>query len=115
MLTMLRSKTKLSQENRHLGVDREMTLMHLIAENGQPLGSVNWFANTHLNLPNNFYKLCSDNKGFAASYLEDSFKRQPKLCCCLCTRSCGDVSTRVKYNKNFLHSGVNGRVIFLMI
>ena len=93
-------KTKLSQENRHLGVDREMTLMHLIAENGQPLGSVNWFAVHTSNLPNNFYKLCSDNKGFAASYLEDSFKKDnPNYVAAFAQGACGDVSARVKYNK----------------
>jgi len=58
--------SKQTMENRHLAVDREMTLLHFISETGQPLGSINWFAVHTSNLPNNYYKLCSDNKGFAA-------------------------------------------------
>ncbi|HNF50830.1 MAG TPA: neutral/alkaline non-lysosomal ceramidase N-terminal domain-containing protein [Chitinophagales bacterium] len=93
--------TKLTQENRHLAVDREMTLLHFISEHGQALGSVNWFAVHTSNLPNNYYKLCSDNKGFAASYLEDSMKKENKnYVAAFAQGACGDVSARVKYNNN---------------
>ncbi len=92
--------TKLTQETRHLAVDREMTLMHLISETGQPLGSINWFAVHTSNLPNNYYKLCSDNKGYAASYLEESFhKENLHYVAAFAQGACGDVSARVKYNR----------------
>lgn len=92
--------TKLSYETRHLGVDREMTLLHFIAENGQPLGSINWFAVHTSNLPNNFYKICADNKGFAATYLEENFKKEnSNYIAAFAQGACGDVSARVKYNK----------------
>lgn len=90
---------KYTHENRHLAVDREMTLLHIIAENGQPLGSINWFAVHTTNLPNNYYKLCSDNKGFASSYMEESFKNEnTHYVAAFAQGACGDVSARVKYN-----------------
>jgi neutral ceramidase len=92
--------TKLTQETRHLAVDREMTLMHIISETGQPLGSINWFAVHTSNLPNNFLKLCSDNKGYASSYLEESFhKENLHYVAAFAQGACGDVSARVKYNR----------------
>ncbi len=90
---------KLSHENRHLGVDREMTLLHFISETGQALGSINWFAVHTSNLPNNFFRLCSDNKGFAASYLEESMQTENQhYIAAFAQGACGDVSARVKYN-----------------
>lgn len=90
---------KLTQENRHLGVDREMTLLHFLSEVGQPLGSINWFAVHTSNLPNNYTKLCSDNKGFAATYLEEKMQTENKnYVAAFAQGACGDVSARVKYN-----------------
>ncbi|MBP6660694.1 MAG: neutral/alkaline non-lysosomal ceramidase N-terminal domain-containing protein [Chitinophagales bacterium] len=91
---------KITHENRHLAVDRSMTLLHFISENGQAIGSINWFAVHTSNLPNNFYKLCSDNKGFAATFLEDAFKdKSENYVAAFAQGACGDVSARVKYNK----------------
>ena len=90
---------KLTQETRHLAVDREMTLMHIISKNGQPLGSINWFAVHTSNLPNSYYKLCSDNKGFAATYLEEDMQKENQhYIGAFAQGACGDVSARVKYN-----------------
>lgn len=90
---------KLTHETRNLAVDREMTLMHIISESGQPLGSINWFAVHTSNLPNNFFKLCSDNKGFGATYLEENLQKEnPKYVAAFAQGACGDVSARVKYN-----------------
>ncbi|MDB5228744.1 MAG: hypothetical protein JWN78_2937 [Bacteroidota bacterium] len=90
---------KYSHETRHLAVDREMTLLHFISESGEPMGSINWFAVHTSNLPNTFFKLCSDNKGFAATYLEESFtKDNPSYVAAFAQGACGDVSARVKYN-----------------
>lgn len=91
---------KYNYETRHLAVDREMTLMHFISESGQPIGSVNWFAVHTSNLPNNYYKLCSDNKGFAATYMEEHFQKENKnYIAAFAQGACGDVSARVNYNK----------------
>ena len=90
---------KLTYEDRNLAVDREMTLLHFIAESGQPLGSINWFAVHTSNLPNNFYKLCSDNKGYAATYLEEKMHEENNnYVAAFAQGACGDVSARVKYN-----------------
>ncbi len=90
---------KQTYETRHLAVDREMTLLHFIAETGQPLGSINWFAVHTSNLPNNYLKLCSDNKGFASTYLEDDFKEENQhYVAAFAQGACGDVSARVNYN-----------------
>lgn len=91
--------SKLSFENRHLAVDREMTLLNIIAEDGKPLGSINWFAVHTSNLPNNYYKLNADNKGYAATYLEEDFQKENKnYIAAFAQGACGDVSARVKYN-----------------
>ena len=90
---------KFTHDTRNLAVDREMTLMHIISESGQPLGSINWFAVHTSSLPNNYNKLCSDNKGFASTYLEDSFQKEnPNYIAAFAQGACGDVSARVKYN-----------------
>lgn len=91
--------TKYSFANRHLAVDREMTLLHFINAQGDAIGSINWFAVHTTNLPNNYLKLCSDNKGFAADYLEkDLRQKNQKYVGAFAQGACGDVSARVKYN-----------------
>lgn len=84
---------------RHLAVDKNMTLLQFADENGLPMGSINWFAVHTTNLPNNFPRLCSDNKGFAASELEDRFRLVNKdYTAAFAQGACGDVSARVKFN-----------------
>lgn len=92
---------KYSFSQRHLAVDREMTLLNFISEEGHLLGSINWFAVHTTNLPNNFLKLCSDNKGFAADYLEREYgKKHLNYIGAFAQGACGDVSARVRYNPN---------------
>lgn len=90
---------KETYKTRHLAVDREMTLLHFISEKGQPLGCINWFAVHTSNLPNNYLKLCSDNKGFASTYLEEDFQEENQhYVAAFAQGACGDVSARVNYN-----------------
>jgi neutral ceramidase len=90
---------KYTFSQRHLAVDREMTLLNFISEQGNLLGSINWFAVHTTNLPNTFTKLCSDNKGFAADYLERNYqKKYPNYIGAFAQGACGDVSARVRYN-----------------
>ncbi|MEZ5036777.1 MAG: neutral/alkaline non-lysosomal ceramidase N-terminal domain-containing protein [Chitinophagales bacterium] len=90
---------KLPFEKRILATDKEMILLHFISQEGMPLGSINWFGVHTTNLPNNFMKLCSDNKGFAADYLEQDYKKQnPNYVSAFANGAAGDVSARVKYN-----------------
>lgn len=90
---------KLTYDQRHLAVDREMTLLKFIAMDGTELGSINWFAVHTTNLPNTFTKLCSDNKGFAATYMENMLKKKnPDYISSFAQGACGDVSARFVYN-----------------
>lgn len=90
---------KLTYEERHLAVDREMTLLKFVDLEGRPLGSINWFAVHTTNLPNTFTKVCSDNKGFAATYMENLLKeRNPNYVAAFAQGACGDVSARYKIN-----------------
>lgn len=90
---------KLSFEQRILATDKEMTLLNFVSEEGVLLGSINWFGVHTTNLPNTYLKLCSDNKGFAAEYLEKQFqKNNPKYISAFAQGACGDVSARVNYN-----------------
>ena len=92
-------KTKLTYEERHLAVDREMTLLKIVDSKGLELGSINWFAVHTTNLPNTFTKLCSDNKGFAATYMEDLIRaKNPNYIAAFAQGACGDVSARYKIN-----------------
>jgi len=91
--------TKYSFEDRHLAVDREMTLLQFRDSEGKETGSINWFAVHTTNLPNTFLKLCSDNKGFAATYLEEEKRKSsPGYLAAFSQGACGDVSARYKYN-----------------
>lgn len=89
----------ISFADRHLATDKNMTLLQFTDEQGKAIGAINWFAVHTTNLPNNFTKLCSDNKGFAATELEDSVKDDNKgFIGAFAQGACGDVSARVKYN-----------------
>lgn len=91
--------TKYSFEQRHLAVDREMTLLKFTNEQGDDIGSVNWFAVHTTSLPNTYTKICSDNKGFAAELLEqDIRKKSPDYIAAFAQGACGDVSARSRYN-----------------
>lgn len=90
---------KYSFSQRHLAVDREMTLLQFIAEDGRMLGTINWFAVHTTNLPNTYTKICSDNKGYAADNLERTMqKKYPNYIGAFAQGACGDVSARVRYN-----------------
>lgn len=76
-----------------------MTLLQFVDEQGSEIGPINWFAVHTTNLPNSFLKLCSDNKGFAATYLEEEKqKAHPGYIAAFAQGACGDVSARFKYN-----------------
>ena len=86
-------------EKRHLAVNREMTLLKIVGDDGKELGSINWFAVHTTSCSNNFYRVCSDNKGFASKYLEEEKQPDNKDYLGVFTQgSCGDVSPKWVYN-----------------
>lgn len=103
--------TKYKFSERHLAVDREMRLIEFVSKDGNPMGSINWFAVHTTNLPNNFTKISSDNKGYAAKYLErEKRKSYSNYIAAFAQGACGDVSARVKYNPrhNFQRGNFEG-------
>lgn len=89
----------LPYEKRHLATDREMILLNFTSTEGKPLGSINWFGVHTTSLSNNFLKVCSDNKGYAATYLEqDMQSTNPDYIGSFAQGSCGDISPKFKYN-----------------
>lgn len=90
---------KISFAQRHLAADKKMTLLQITDEEGRPRASINWFAVHTTNLPNNWTKVCSDNKGYAAAELEESHAEENKgYISAFAQGACGDISARVKYN-----------------
>lgn len=91
---------KATFETRHLALDREMTLLKVIGENGKERGSINWFGVHPTNLPNTNHKLCGDNKGFASTYLEEHFAALgvSDYLGVFAQGTCGDVTPRMVHN-----------------
>jgi len=93
-------KVKATFETRHLAVNREMTLLKINEKGGKERGSVNWYAVHPTNLPNTNHKLCGDNKGFAATYLEEHFaeKGNSDYVGVFAQGNCGDVTPRMVHH-----------------
>jgi neutral ceramidase len=93
-------KQKVSFENRHLALDREMTLLNIEGADGKPIGSINWFGVHTTNLPNTNHKVCYDNKGYASAFLEKHFAESgnTEYLASFAQGTAGDVTPRMKYN-----------------
>ena len=68
--------TPVSRKNRHLAVDREMTLLRFDLEDGTPIASWNWFSVHATSIHKNHFKIHSDNKGIAATKMEQQLQRR---------------------------------------
>jgi neutral ceramidase len=62
---------KVGPDESHFAVDRSMQLLRIEDPDGNPRGSINWFGVHTTSLSNDNHRICSDNKGFAATYLEE--------------------------------------------
>ena len=91
---------KINFETRHLGLDREMTLMKITGEDGKERGSINWFGVHTTSLPNTNHKVCFDNKGYASEYLEKEYadKGNSEYLGVFAQGTCGDVTPRFVHN-----------------
>lgn len=99
---------KITKEQLHLGIDREMTLMKFVKKDTTLKGSINWFGTHSTSLPNTNTRVCSDNKGYAAQYLEDKFQSENKdFIGIFAQGSCGDVTPRFRFNPK--HSPQRGK------
>lgn len=89
----------LAPENRHQAVNREMTLLHFEGTDGFPLGSVNWFGVHATNISNDNKLINSDNKGYAATYLENYYQQQNNhYVAAFAQGTAGDVTPKFVYN-----------------
>jgi neutral ceramidase len=91
---------KLTKEQLPAGLDREMLFLKATDDTGKDIGSINWFGVHTTSLPNTNKKVCYDNKGYAADYLEDYFKQQGNsdYLGIFAQGTCGDVTPRFRHN-----------------
>ena len=94
---------KVSFKNRHLAADRTMKLWRIEqSETGQPLGSLNWFGVHTTSVSNHMDKVCTDNKGYAATFMEthlgEIYTQNPPICA-FAQDACGDVSPNFVWNR----------------
>jgi neutral ceramidase len=84
---------KITEETSHLGVDWEMTMLQFSDSERNPFGSINWFGVHTTSVHNDNKKICSDNKGYAATFLEEYFRQhQLNYIAAFAQRACGDIS-----------------------
>lgn len=67
-----RDVTPLAEGDRHLAVDREMTLLRFDHAGGAPCGCMNWFAVHATSVNNANTRISPDNKGYAALCFEEA-------------------------------------------
>ena len=90
---------KIGKDERHLGINRTMTLMKFVSKDSKLKGAINWFGIHPTNLPNDNTKVCSDNKGYAAQYLEvELLKENESFVGAFAQGTCGDVTPRFRFN-----------------
>lgn len=98
----------IDKNNLHLGIDREMTLLKFVTESAKIKGAINWFGIHPTSIPNDNTKVCSDNKGYAAQYLEDHLSAENNdFVGAFSQGTAGDVTPRFRYNSK--HSRQRGK------
>ena len=87
-------KKALREEEADQAVDRNMLMMRFDGIDGKPIGTWNWFGVHTTSISNDNHRICSDNKGYAATYLEDKInkKKKGKFVSVFAQRKAGDVT-----------------------
>lgn len=118
-------ETKIGSNNAHLAIDRCMKLLYISNQNKLPIGAINWFGVHTTSLSNDNSRICSDNKGYAATYLEEKMSTlNPNFIGAFAQDTAGDVSpnfkwdaeknwTRGKYRNDFKSAAHNGKLQFI--
>lgn len=116
---------KAGEHEAHLAIDRTMKLLRFDnAQTGQALGSINWFGVHTTSLSNDNSKICYDNKGYAADFLEKEVQAQTgnqSFVAAFAQDIAGDVTpnyiwdeekkwTRGKYKDDFKSARHNGHL-----
>lgn len=114
---------EIPEEKSEAAVDRDMTMLYFEGEDGTPIGSVNWFGVHTTSISNDNHRICSDNKGYAARYVEESMmkKGHPEFQAAFAQGPAGDITpnwivdrkkkwTRGKFEDDFESAKFNGRI-----
>lgn len=115
---------RVPMKKRHLAADRTMKLLRFDDEDGQPIGSFNWFGVHTTSVSSRQRKVCYDNKGYAASYMEKELIKKYKnnsLVTGFVQDAAGDISPnfiferkyreyRGKYTDDYESAAYNGRL-----
>jgi len=94
---------KIDKDQTHLAIDRSMQLLQVEDAEGHIMGSMNWFSVHTTSVHNDKFTISSDNKGFAATMLEELINRQQQTKDAVAMFSqthAGDVTPN-----NWLHKG----------
>ena len=95
---------KIDDAQKHLAVNREMSLLLFLDEKGNKMGSLNWFAVHTTSMPNTAYKIHSDNKGYASLYLEEHHRENKDYVAAFAHGNSGDVTPNYIYDKTRKHN-----------
>ncbi len=115
------AKKKVLKKYHHLAIDRTMKLLRFESVDGQPIGSINWFGVHPTSVGNKHNKICADNKGYAAEYLENDVQKKydnPEFIGAFAQDTAGDVSPNHQYetpipeHKEYKSAQQNGRIQF---
>lgn len=95
---------QLSDTDRHLAVNRTMYLLRVDDEQNRSIASINWFGVHTTSVGPDRYKICSDNKGYAAAYMENYLIGQTQSGTQLsfaifAQDGCGDVSPNFRWDQ----------------
>ncbi len=88
-------KKKLKKDEWHLAVDRTMKLLRFEDEEGKVIAEWNFFGTHCTSISNDKYKICYDNKGYAAEYAEKHLREKqadPDAVCVFAQEATGDVT-----------------------
>lgn len=66
---------KLSEQEAHLALDRQMTMFRMESITGKPLGALNFFGLHCTSIHNDNNNINADNKGYASVYHEEAVKQ----------------------------------------
>jgi neutral ceramidase len=120
-------KEKISYKKRHLAVDRVMKLLRFDRPDGHPFASLNWFGVHTTSVSNRCDKVCYDNKGYAAEFMEEwmleEYGHDEKWSAGFAQDATGDISPnfvwvaknreyRGKYKDDYESAAYNGRLQF---
>jgi len=117
---------KVGEKESEFAVDRSMLLLRFDDAEGNPLGSWTFFGTHTTSISNDNTLICSDNKGYAAQFMEKGLKKEgsaEEVVSVFAQRKTGDVTpnyvwdrkkrwTRGKFKDDFESARYNGNIQF---